>query len=336
MKIHENVPRSVSMQIQKVLDMLNHLNGTILVPRGSGDDVFDYSPLMDYVGDNLTANDATIYRLVRVKSDKAVVGVDSSVIPIAESIDGFVLAVKGCIVAERAHSFETLLLGPYPIYISDKNINTLMREFRIAKEALRRAPYEISAAKQLSIEIIEKLLLTITFNYINDSIVLIDGPLTRITNVHRCLADYSNINNVVVGFVKRSKVVKRFPFIFKLILSLGYECAIELPWPQNGPIKSLVVLLAKGGLPFRVEILNNGAHVKDVLDIIYSSAITSIGYPEVLRCAHIFSRISRLEIITLIGLMEKYGAKYVTCEKLRDMLFGPFNKHLVGDVNDSL
>ncbi|MEM0057000.1 MAG: DNA double-strand break repair nuclease NurA [Candidatus Geothermarchaeota archaeon] len=336
MKIHEKAPYSTLTQIQKLLDLLSHLDGAILIPRGLNDDVFNYLPLINGIDNDLIVNDATVHRLTKVKSNKTIVGIDSSVVPIAESIDGFILAVKGCIVIEKTHSFENILFGPYPIYISTRNTSTLLKEFQITGEIFKRAPYEVSVAKRLSIEIVEKLLLSIAFNYIDNSLVLIDGPLTRIMSTCRSLLGYNGTNNIIVGFIKKSKMIKSFPFLFKLALSLGYECAIELPYSQNKSIKSFIVLLAKGGLPFRVEVLNYGTCIKEVLDTIYSSTITPIGYPEVLRCAHVFSKISQLETIALIGLMEKYGAKYVSCERLRNILFGPFDKHLAGGISDSL
>ena len=106
---------------------------------------------------------------------------------------------------------------------------------------------------------------------------------------------------------------------------------------EGAPYTVYVGIFRLAGVPMRVDLAKiPGSSEVDVLNYVYSSSHTSSGYLEVLKEAHILSKISRGEVIGLKQYVEaEFGINFIESFSLRDVLFGAFNSGL-GGGNENL
>ena len=334
MKIHEQLEKhhfEKRIDTGFIVDTLKYLDGEVLIPREVEDGIFNFTPF--FGGEEDEEPLTNFHPFHKVERYRKIIGMDSSVIPVAESKDGFVLGLKGSVVIEFKDSYEVVVLGPTPIYISLKNTKIFTDSLGYPKGFVKRASLDIGYAKKLAIDVFEaKILMNILEEY-RDSIILLDGSLAGSFKYDK--ERFSHVlnlaklhDNFLAGISKKSKLMKRYPYFYKIAISHGVPGAIEIPKfiIKKNFLFSVFISLFKGsGLPFRVDIPLNEDPVS-ILNQIYSSSITPVGYPEVLKESHILSKFSRFEILVLKRYLEFRGAYFVNTERLRDMIFGAFNK----------
>jgi hypothetical protein len=313
-------------------ESLEFLRGEVLIPRDSGDNVFNYLPLLPPMSESTDGFE--FYGFRRVSDVRPMAGLDSSVVPIAESRDGFVLGVKGAIVYDYGLGYEAISVGPMPLYISLKLIDFYSSRFGLSPNFVRRAALDIGYAKRLSIDIFENILLERTFSRYRDLIILLDGSLigpVKYRNLIRNSLLMRARDRVVsvVGISKRSKLLKKYPYLYGIVVSKGVPGALKVPpvvfKRRLGGVNVFIARFNPLGIPFRVDICDY-EDFQRVLDEIYSSKLGDSGYPEVLKEAHILSKFSWSEVIVLRRFLESIGAEFRQAFRLRDVLFGAYNK----------
>lgn len=334
MKIHEsinNIHLDHQVNTDFIVDTLEYLDGEVLIPRDVEDGVFNFMPFFGNEEDN--ASLFKFYTFHKIEQRRKIIGIDSSVIPIAESKDGFVLGLKGSVVVELDGSYEVVVLGPAPIYISLKSAKIFTEYLGYPEMFVKRASLDIGYAKKLAIDVFETRILMNTLDKYSSSIILIDGSLVGSFKYSRERFSYvlnlaKSHNNSLAGISKKSRLMKLYPYFYKVAMSYGVPGALEVPRfvVRKTSLFSIFISLFKAsGLPFRVDIPLNENSIY-ILNQIYSSSITPVGYPEVLKESHILSKFSRFEVLVLKRYLEVRGAYFVNTERLRDMIFGAFNK----------
>jgi hypothetical protein len=141
---------------------------------------------------------------------------------------------------------------------------------------------------------------------------------------------YEDNNISVVGLSKKSKIFKKYPELFAIMLSRAEPIYLRVPHylARLGRaceyIDTFIVKFSSIGFPFRVDIVREGRY-HTILNEIFSSSINEYGYPEVLKEAHILSKLSRFEMLALRRFIEVLGGNFHDSFRLRDIIFGAFN-----------
>ncbi len=335
MKIHEliNIHSNKRLESNPIIDSLEYLDGEILIPRDVEDGIFNFLPL--FKEETKEGSFFSFKQFHKVNLNKKIIGIDSSIIPIAESKNGFVLGLKGSVVVEFKKSYEVVVIGPIPIYISLENIRLFTERLGYPEAFIRKASLDIGYAKKLAVDIFETNILVRTLERYEDSIILIDGSLSKPFKYGRERFSYMfNIakshDNSLVGISKKSRLMKKYPLLYNIVLTYSVPGALKVPSfmvKRNSTFSIFISLFKASGLPFRVDI-PTGIDSSHILNQIYSSSITPIGYPEVLKESHILSKFSHFEVLVLKRYLEFRGAHFVNTERLRDMIFGAFNKQM--------
>jgi hypothetical protein len=92
------------------------------------------------------------------------------------------------------------------------------------------------------------------------------------------------------------------------------------------------VRFAPAGYTFRVDVARRSARVNEneVLDLFYSNTAMTLGYPNLLRLAHIHSAFTKSEIISLqVQAAQDYQVSMRPPEDL-SVIFAPFRKGMGG------
>ncbi len=323
--------RAFKPKFDVLVDLLDRIEGEIFIPRDVDGGIFNFLPLLGFSDGGDVGLE--FIEFSKLENPRPLAGIDSSVVPIAESRDGFVLGVKGAVVIERRDGYEVITIGPLPIYISLKLVDTYSSITLLPKSYIRRAALDIGYAKRFAIDLFESMLLRNVVEGYRDLVILVDGslisPFLRRNNAMINSIFRARDNNIsIVGLSKKSKLLKKYPELYRITVSQGFPGALKVPnfiFKRPSPFKVYISLFNISGVPFRVD-LPRDEDPNIVLSEIFSSSISNLGYPEVLKESHILSKISRFEVIVLRRVLEMRGAKFHYTEKLRDMLFGGFNK----------
>lgn len=339
MIIHEHSTKTISSDeiLGMLLLTLNYASKQNFIPRDPDGLSYNYLPLLKNSNeinldkyeviflDEYIHQEPTYYKI-------PIIGIDSSIIPIAESSKGIVFGLKGTAICENQSSYSMLRIGPIPIYITKnifKRILELMGINNIDVNYLN-----ILNIKRFLIDIFEYVLIEKAITNFPNSIIILDGSLSSIYRRSLWLARniYSLVKRKscsIVAIPKKSVLMRRIPEVFGLVLSLGRPCAIKVSGKflrDTINYHVYITLFKTTGIPFRVDISKyNSIGCENILHILALHKFTVNGYPEVLKEAHIFSKLSRNEIIVLRHLIERNGGKLISTFKLRDSLFGGFN-----------
>lgn len=325
---------SVMEGFDKILDSLRLLDGMILIPRDVDGGIYNFLPLIS--GSKIGGDDVEFIEFKKVGELRPIVGIDSSVVPVAESRDGFVVGVKGSVVYNKDDYFEVCSIGPIPIYISLSLVNFYRVNFGYSTNYLRRAALDVSYAKRFAVDLFEKIILNNVIDIYSNIIVLIDGSLFGISkasgyNPHSLFRSLVKKGISLVGISKRSNLLKKYPDLYIYVVSREFPGGLRLPKFLIGSryrfFETFIARFGLVGFPFRVDVFRVGESVS-VLNEIYSSINSDSGYPEVLKESHILSKFSRFEVIALRKLLESFGANYKYTYKVRDLIFGAYNRAL--------
>ncbi len=320
------------------------LRSKSIVARDPNGGVGDLTPL--FLADGASIDGYDILGLEYVESPMSVVGIDSSIVVMGESSDGFLFGLKGVIVSEYMENYEVHKIGPIPIFFNEAFISEVSKIAGVGPLYFHLRNYtDISLAKRVLISFFEYLLIRFANRMFMDSIIVLDGSLSMLrlyssVATRVLLRNLSLNNNSLVGISKKTKLARKYPWLFSLVVRSPYPCVVKIPKMGSlggAPYTVYVGVFRLGGVPMRVDLarFSNGSEV-DVLNYIYSSSHTSSGYLEVLKEAHILSKISRGEVIGLKQYVEaEFGINFIESFSLRDVLFGAFNSGL-GGGNENL
>jgi len=341
MNIHDKSITGTGRDGYRVMDILmetlKSVRGKSVVALSPNSGFSDLSPLFLYDGADI--DDGAVIKLSGGLSDYTVVGLDSSIVLVGEACDGFLFGIKGAFVAEVGGEYRIHRFGPFPFYYNDEVVSVISRldGFTSLRMLWRRYP-DLSMAKRLTIIFFEYLLAELASSMYRDSLIVIDGSLSMMRFLG--LSILKNLIDMVggsgghlIGVAKRTRLVRRFPWLFSAVARAGEPCVVRVPIDGLDNFYEVFIgVFRPGGVPLRVDVASSGGDSVKVLNNIYSAGHTSHGYLEVLKEAHIVSKMSTGEVIALKRFLEdRYDVRFINSFGLRDVIFGAYNCSLGGN-----
>lgn len=322
---------------------LESIKGSNLVSRDNNGNPGDLTPL--FLSDGAAVNGYDLIPLQYSDNEVPIVGIDSSIILVGESSEGYLFSLKGCVISEYKNNYNIYRVGPFPLFYNEKTLS-MIRKITGFTGSYVRLWYSLdpSTAKRILIAFFEFILIRLANSLFTDSVIVLDGSLALFNllsenNIKSIYNELSSCGNSLVGLSKKTRLVRRYPWLFSIVAKSPYPCVIEIPGQRalgDMLYKVYIGVFRVGGVPMRVDVGLHGMDHNNILNCVFSASHTSSGYLEVLKEAHILSKISRGEVIGLKQYVEsEFGVRFIGTFNLRDVLFGAFNSAL-GDANENL
>ncbi len=310
-----------------------YLKGVKLVPKEPGH-AYAIAPIFKYGNDDMSLS----YRYYPKRViDTTLVGIDSSIHPIAESKNGYVFALQGAIILHSIKGNKIFRFGPILSYISKDTMHIINDIPNCHILYSKQYSLNPTIIKKFLIDLFEYTLLHEAISLSQKrSIITVDGTLTRFIKYTYIFGD-SLFKRIVergiyiTGISKKSRLFKLFPHITTEVIKSELPIVIRI---QDSIFRRLQLhnihiylgKFSKCGIPLRIDILYTNNSYTCVFDNLYTIAYAATGYPNVLRDAHITAKISKAELIGLRLYLERLGAQILPSFRIRDILFGVYNK----------
>ncbi|MGH2588880.1 MAG: DNA double-strand break repair nuclease NurA [Dehalococcoidia bacterium] len=294
----------------------------------------------------------------------ALAAIDAGVVDLGLTRTGFALAFKAAAVmqsADGAHSVAKV--GPRVKLITPENRAELLRyvgeglmnptmfveEQPDGALTIKAGAREPNQFKDRIRNYIERMMQLDLARQLVNGILLVDGALTlRTYNTPEALLDRlareaAQRNSDIIGVSKKSRVTVGGVHIsallddtppqagYRRILAEDAEGSDTLVGARNLG-QPFAVRFAPGGFTFRVDVARRSllASEEDVLEALYTNTRMTLGYPNLLRLAHIHSAFTKSEIVSLqVQAAHDYGMAMRAPEDL-SVIFAPFRKGLGG------
>ncbi len=316
------------LTIEKVFEeSLRDLNGSELISRLPGKQMA-YFPLFEFTNGYNMESSANLVYLTKVNLDGIkIMGIDSSIMPIAESVDGVLYALRGAVVSYNPSldRYEITVDGPRLVYYTRSFVKNIHNLVKVSLNTLLKSIYDTYLAKKVLISIYEFGLLWNLATRNRKVILLYDGsPQSLIIKpkIHENLLYALEGNDVsLVGISKRSRLVKRFYETLIFIKNLGVDSFVRVD--VRGYITDTYVgyLNVSSGMPFRIDISRNSP--VSTLNIVYSIPSNGSGYPSVLIEAHTISKLRYRDVIGLYMEILERGGIIRNSLSHRGIILGP-------------
>ena len=276
----------------------------------------------------------------------------STSIQIGSTEKGVVIAVKGAVVTQQDDKYLLHKMGPKLIHISRENqIGVLesigrglgrqdmfVKTSQSGEKTISGGSVSFKQVQDRARNYVERNLQRFAISIITGGIILFDGALsarewdtpTKFLEASRELA--FDKGNSLVGVAKRSDLEIGGVNILYLLGDNQEPCYQEIKdpdWsalypPSSGTI--FVVRFGPGGFTFRTDVCPFIVPAEEILNRLYQNARIWLGYPYLLKLAHIHSVFTKPEIVQLQVLAAKnYGLRM---QKPRDIsvIFAPFRR----------
>jgi hypothetical protein len=152
----------------------------------------------------------------------------------------------------------------------------------------------------------------------------------NIFDEHMMYEAYRNKMIYIAGVSKKSKLYKRYPNLVSTLYHCSEATSIKVPFkPISYSYAQNHIFIAKfsvRSVPLRIDIPKYIENPYRILDAIYTGASFNTGYPDVLKEAHVTSKLVRNELLSLKILARRLGGRFIDSSKVRDILFGSFNR----------
>jgi len=336
MKIQKSIKLETFIdEVQNISIML--LKNTKLIPREEYV-IYSYLPLLKNDSDG-ELNSDNFYRFRKVSIEHDIIGVDASIIPIAESEKGYVFGLRGAAVKydHKLKKYIIYIEGPFILYLT-ADILEYFRGYLNSRFFINDLGGVLNYmyAKKVILNVYEWLLVRDIVNNNQNTIIILDGvvePKYLSSNFYKgVIRDSYDNQNYVVGISKRSRYLKYFSELTSSLLYIGMEGMISINIPGKRYSRVFIGLLRKGGYPFRIDILKDTS--PSIMNEIYSSNLNIVGYPEVLKEAHVFSKLTRKDSLLLKAIMARKGIKIKYSEPYREIIMGVLEHW--GEGNEAL
>lgn len=290
--------------------------------------------------------------------------IDVGVVDLGLSRTGFALAFKGAVITQDIEGIHTVAkIGPRVKFIAPDNRAEVLRFIgrELGQEGMfvdiasdgsltiKKGAREPNQFKDRIRNFIERMLQLDIARQLHNGIMLIDGALTlRTYNTPESFLDWlareaARRNSDIVGVSKKSRVTVDGVHIsalldndpvdagFRRVLSEDAEGNDSAAGARN--LGSLFAArFAPGGYTFRVDVARRSALESDeaVFQTLYSNTQMTLGYPNLLRLAHIHAAFTKSEIVSLqVKAAHDYNVSMRPPEDL-SFIFAPFRKGLGG------
>jgi NurA domain len=292
------------------------------------------------------------------------VAIDAGVLDIGISRTGFALAFKAAVVTQDLDGTHTVTkIGPRVKFIAPDNRAELLRF--IGRELMNEDMFvEIKDDGRLHIKagatepnqfkdrvrnFIERMLQLDVSRQFQNGILLVDGALTLRTYntpqvfLERLAREAANRNSDIVGVSKKSRVTVDGVHMnallddspadagFRRILAVDSEGSEADAASRNLGVP-FAVRFAPGGFTFRVDVARRSLlqSEEEVLETLYANTRMTLGYPNLLRLAHVHSAFTKAEIVSLqVQAAHDYKVSMRPPEDL-SVIFAPFRRGLGG------
>lgn len=294
----------------------------------------------------------------------ALAAVDVGVVDLGISRTGFALAFKGAVVTQTLDGTHSVAkVGPRIKFIAPDNRAEVLRfvgqnlgDENLFVESqpdgsltIKAGAREPNQFKDRIRNFIERMLQLDVVCQLQCGIMLVDGALTLRTYntpasfLERLGREAARLNSDIVGVSKKSRVTVNGVHIgalldddptdagFRRIISVDTEGNDSAAGERN--LGSLfAVRFAPGGFTFRVDVARRSLlqNEEDVIQALYANTQMTLGYPNLLRLAHIHSAFTKSEIVSLqVQAAQNYNVSMRPPENL-SVIFAPFRKGLGG------
>jgi hypothetical protein len=317
----------------------------------------------DELADLGDANVGTFTSFIGSEIPTPLVAIDAGVIDVGLSRTGFALAFKASVVAQDVDGTHTVTkFGPRVKFIAPDNRADLLRyvgeslmsprmfvEEKDGSLEIKKGSTEPNQYKDRLRNFIERILQMQIARQLTNGILLVDGALTlRTFNTPQLFMEelgheVARHNTDIVGVSKKSRITvggvhvsallddappeAGFMKILKVDAAAGEEEAVERN--LGAPF---VVRFSPGGFTFRVDVAKRSlvASEEEILETLYGNTQMTLGYPNLLRLAHIHSAFTKSEIVSLqVQAAHDYEVSMRAPEDL-SVIFAPFRKGLGG------
>jgi hypothetical protein len=277
---------------------------------------------------------------------------------------GFALAFKASVVTQDTNGTHTVTkIGPRVKFIAPDNRAELLRFIgrsllneemfvTIGSDGnitIKQGATEPNQFKDRIRNFIERMLQLDVLRQLEGGILLVDGALTLRTYntpqvfLERLGREAGRRNSEIVGVSKKSRVTVDGAHIGALLDGVppdaGYR-RIFIVDSQGSDADAtarnlgvpFAVRFAPGGFTFRVDVTRQSLLPSEeaVLSALYANTQMTLGYPNLLRLAHIHSAFTKSEIISLqVQIAHDYRVSMRPPEDL-SVIFAPFRKGVGG------
>jgi hypothetical protein len=292
--------------------------------------------------------------------------IDAGVIDIGISRTGFALAFKAAIVTQDIDGTHSVTkVGPRVKFIAPDNRAELLRfigqelmseeMFVTIKDDgsadIKKGSTEPNQYKDRLRNFIERMLQLQVLQHLTNGLLLIDGALTlRTFNTPEVFMEElgrkaAQRNSDIVGVSKKSRITVGGVHMSALLddadapPDAGFRriLASDLIEGEDEVVTRnlgapFVVRFAPGGFTFRVDVARRSllSSEEDILQALYGNTQMTLGYPNLLRLAHIHSAFTKAEIVSLqVQAAHDYRVSMRPPEDL-SVIFAPFRKGLGG------
>ncbi len=292
------------------------------------------------------------------------VAIDAGVIDLGISRTGFALALKAAVVSQDQAGIHTITkIGPRVKFVAPDNRAELLRfvglqlmneEMFVEKRedgslSIKAGATEPNQFKDRIRNFLERMLQLDVVRELRNGILLVDGALTlRTYNTPQVFLEHLGReagahNSDIVGVSKKSRLTVNGVHLgalvdddpadagFRRILGVDAEGSDAEAASRNLGTP-FATRFAPGGYTFRVDVAKRSIlqDEEEALQALYANTQMTLGYPNLLRLAHIHSAFTRSEITSLqVQAAHDYGVSMRPPEDL-SVIFAPFRKGLGG------
>jgi hypothetical protein len=292
------------------------------------------------------------------------VAIDAGVLDIGISRTGFALAFKASVISQDIDGTHSVAkIGPRVKFIAPDNRAELLHFVGrgMFKEdmfvtihkngnlSVKQGATEPNQFKDRIRNFIERMLQLDVVRQLESGILLVDGALTLRTYntpevfLQRLSKEAAKQNSEIIGVSKKSRVTVDGVHIgalldddppdagYRRIVTFDAEGA-EAEAEARNLGTPFAARFAPGGFTFRVDVTCQSLmpSPESVVEALYANTQMTLGYPNLLRLAHIHSAFTKDEIISLqVKAAHDYQVSMRQPEDL-SVIFAPFRKGLEG------
>jgi hypothetical protein len=295
---------------------------------------------------------------------RPIAAIDAGVVDLGLSRTGFALALKAAIVRQdRAGYLAVVTVGPRVKFVAPDNRAELLHyvglhlseeEFFVTRNErgglqVKKGATEPNQFKDRLRNFIERMLQLHELRQLQGGVLLIDGALTLRTyntpqRFMEALGDTARKGNSdVVGVSKKSRLTVGGVHLGALLdedgPDAGYREIVRAD-SASSDAESMrrnlgipfVARFAPGGYTFRVDVARQSLLVDEraVLGALYANTQMTLGYPNLLRLAHIHAAFTKAEIIALQAQAAHDYQVHLRPSEDLSVIFSPFRKGLGG------
>jgi len=290
--------------------------------------------------------------------------IDAGVVDLGISRTGFALAFKSAVVLQDLDGTHSVTkIGPRIKFITPDNKadllhfigQQLMNEYMFV-EVGDDGTFEVKAGstepnqfKDRIRNFIERMLQLDVSQQLQNGILLIDGALTLRTYntpqvfLERLGREVARCNSDIIGISKKSRLTVGGVHICALLDNAppdaGFQRIISVD-TSGGEADAVsrnlgvpfAVRFSPGGFTFRVDVARRSLiqTEEELLNVFCGNMFMCLGYPNLLRLAHIHSAFTKAEIVSLqVQTAHDYGVSMRQPEDL-SVIFAPFRKGIGG------